>query len=112
MGWAGVWQAAAKQFGAEAVELRIFILVAVAFLAVMVLTGLRHAFRPAGPVAMPAVPEPPKRVFAAAPAQPVASERPATPFQPFRAVRITTKKSAKRTINHQRAPRPLIRREQ
>ena len=54
MGWGAVWQLAAKAFVAEPVEFRIVILVGLAFAALMVLIGLKHAFRSSGPAADPA----------------------------------------------------------
>ena len=82
MGWDAVWQLALKQFGAEAVEIQIAILVAAAFAALMILVGLRHAFRAAEPESAPPPPEGPRRGFVvpvatvqAAPAAQIADRR-------------------------------------
>ncbi len=117
MGWDAVWQLALKQFGAEAVEIRIAILVAAAFLVLMILVGLKYAFRSAEPKSEPPPPEMPKRVFIAlAPAavvqaEPVPQENGKTqPVRVLKPLPRTNRKCAKRTISRQRATRPLIRR--
>lgn len=113
MGWGAVWLAAWTAFGAEAVEVRLLIIVAAAFSVLMILIGLRHAFRPAGPRRDEPLPEMPRRVFAAP--QPVAQTAalPQPAPQPLR-VRIPAlrakRKSAKRTICRYRALRPQIHR--
>jgi hypothetical protein len=113
MGWDAVWQLALKQFGAEAVEIRIAIILATAFLALMILVGLRYAFRPAGPAPVTkSTAEPTRRsapVLATAAITPAAVE-PASPFRVAKPMLRSVRKSAKRTINHQQAPRPMIRR--
>jgi len=97
MGWEAVWQLALKQYGAETVEMRILILLLAAFLVLMVLIGLKHAFRSAEPRPSPApIPTAPKP-------QPVRVKMP---------MRRATRKCAKRTIRRQMAPRPSIRRAQ
>jgi hypothetical protein len=117
MGWGAVWQAAWTQFGAEPVEVRLLILVAAAFFALMILIGLSHAFRPASPKALAAskpltVAEPPPlaRALTTPPSlEPVSKPLP----QPFRLrmlVLRAARKSGKRTMNRQRALRPKIRR--
>lgn len=107
MGWGAVWQAAWTAFGAEAVEVRLLVIVAAAFCVLMILIGLRHAFRPAGPRRDEPLPELPPRVFA--PPPPVALA--VAPPQPLR-VRIPVvrakRKSAKHTISRHRAVRPQI----
>lgn len=120
MGWGAVWQLALKQFSAEAVEIRILILLAAAFVALLIVVGLKHAFRAAGPAAEPPAPEMPRRILAMAsravvesapvPHQPLpdASER--APQAAYKSATRAARKSAKLTINRQRAPRPLIRR--
>ena len=117
MGWGAVWQLALKQFAAEAVEIRIAILVAAAFVALLILVGLKYAFRSAEPKSAPPPPEMPRRVvIAPAPAAvvqaaPVAQE--SGRVQPFRVLKPAprvTRKSAKHTISRQRPPRPVIRR--
>jgi hypothetical protein len=118
MGWVAVWQLALKQFGAEAAEIRIAILVAAAFVALMIVVGLRHAFRSAEPESAPPPPELPRRVSVAPAPVAVVQAAPApqesTLAQPFRVMKPAlraTRKCAKRTINRQRAMRPTIRRE-
>ena len=117
MGWEAVWQLALKQFGAEAVEIRIVILLAAALGATLILVGIKYAFRPAGPHFAPPPPELPRRMFAAPPAVAatiaVTPEMPKTSGQPFRARKpgaLTTKKCAEHTISSHAAPRPSIRR--
>jgi hypothetical protein len=112
MGWGAVWHAALAQFSAEPAEIRLTIIVAAAFAGLMILIGLRHAFRSAAPapVVPTVMPELPKRVFAAAP---VVGPAPTPAPQPFRAKRPlvrAVRKPAKQTINRQRALRPQIRR--
>jgi hypothetical protein len=118
MGWDTVWQLALKQFGAEPVEIRIAILVAAAFVALLILIGFKYAFRSAEPKSAPPPLEMPRRVViapvpaAVVQAAPVAQESGKT--QPFRVLKPSpraTRKSAKHTISRQRATRPLIRRE-
>ena len=117
MGWAAVWQLALKQFGAEAVEIRILIGLAAALGATLILIGIKHAFRPAGPHLAPPLPELPKRMFAAAPAVAsvtvLAPQMPKSSPQPFRARKPairTTRKCVKQTISSRTALRPQIRR--
>jgi hypothetical protein len=117
MGWGAVWQAAWTAFGAEAVEVRLLIIVLAAFSVLMILIGLRHAFLPAGPRRDEPVPEMPCRVFAAMPpqavAQAVAPPVPQPAPQPLRVhvpVLRVKRKSAKRTISRQRTLRPQIHR--
>jgi hypothetical protein len=116
MGWGAVWQAAWTAFGAEAVEVRLLIIVLAAFSVLMILIGLRHAFRPAGPRRDEPVPEMPRRVFAAMPPQlvaPAAAQPAPQPVpQPLRVpmpVLRVKRKSAKR-INRHRTLRPQIHR--
>lgn len=113
MGWGAVWQAAWTAFGAEAVEVRLLVIVLAAFSVLMILIGLRHAFRPAGPRRDEPLPEMPRRVFAAMPPQPVAQPASQPEPQPLR-VRIPVlrvkRKSAKRTISRHRTLRPQIHR--
>jgi hypothetical protein len=114
MGWSGVWQLALKQFGAEAVEMRILILLLAAVVVLMVLVGLKHAFRSAEPRLSPpsVLPEPVVAAPPVARAAIAATEVVPVP-QPVRVkmpMLRATRKCAKRTINRQRAPRPSIRR--
>ena len=117
MGWEAVWQLALKQFGAEAVEIRIVILLGVALGATLILVGIKYAFRPAGPHFAPPPPELPRRVFAAppaaVPAAVISQAEPKTSAQPLRVRKpgiATTRKCVKHTISSHRAPRPQIRR--
>jgi len=57
MGWVEVWRLAMKHFVAEPVELRILIGLGLVFLALMVVVGLKHAFRSAEPQPDLPVPE-------------------------------------------------------
>jgi hypothetical protein len=115
MGWDAVWQLALKQFGAEAVEIRIIILLAMALGATLILVGIKYAFRPAGPGFAAPPSERPARALAAphtiVPAAPKATAKVAA--QPFRArkpVIQPARKCAKHTISSHEAPRPSIRR--
>lgn len=121
MGWDVVWQLAMKQFNAEAVEIRLLILIVAAFCALMMLIGLRHAFRPAGPRFASPPPSLPRRMLAMAPqpvvqvvALPPAVKEVAKPApQPARVNKVKVRvprKSAKRTISAHAATRPQIRR--
>jgi hypothetical protein len=109
MGWGTVWQAASAAFAAEAVEVRLALLVGAAFLVLMILVGLRHTFpfRSAGPVPGEPLPELPQRVFAAA--EPVSKPMP-QPFRVMLPALRAARKSAKHTISRQRPLRPQIRR--
>ena len=117
MGWAAVWQLALKQFGAEAVEIRILIMLAAALGATLILVGIKHAFRPAGPQAAPPPPDLPKRMFAAPSAvaatvvvTPEVQKASAQPFRVRKPVIRTTRKCAKHTVSSHVALRPQIRR--
>lgn len=112
MSWDALWALALKRFGAEDIQIRILIGLAVAFLILMIIEGLRACFRPARPQPVSALPSPlsaPRLALAAPPAkQPVKSVA-----QPLRARPMTvraTPKRAKRPINRQRPPLPKIRR--
>ncbi|MDR3526219.1 MAG: hypothetical protein P4L57_03000 [Rhizomicrobium sp.] len=109
---------AMKHFIAEPVELRIVIGLVLLFLALMVIVGLKHAFRPAGPQPEPRLSEtPPARKTTPLMVAPVAFAEvtPAakTASQPFRvnqtAIRAT-RKSVKQTMKPFAPPRPQIRR--
>lgn len=121
MGWDVVWQLAMKQFNAEAVEVRLLILIVAAFCALMILIGLRHAFRPAGPRFASPPPSLPRRLMASPPQAvthvempPLAVKEAAKPvLQPSRVSKAKVRvprKSAKRTISAHTATRPQIRR--
>jgi membrane-associated phospholipid phosphatase len=118
MGWEEVWRMAMKHFIAEPVELRILIGLALLFLALMVIVGLKHAFRPAGPHPEPRLSETrPARKSAPLMATPVAVAE-VTPTakplpQPFRVNKATiraSRKSVKRTMKPFAPPRPQIHR--
>jgi len=119
MGWEEVWRIAMKHFIAEPVELRILIGLALVFLALMVVVGLKHAFRPAGPHPEPRIAETPvlRKVapfFAAPMAVAEIAPLPAKSGpQPFRVNKNTiraTRKSVKQTIKPFAPPRPQIHR--
>ena len=129
MGWEEVWRLAMKHFVAEPIELRIAIGLALAFFTLMILVGLRHAFRPAGPRPEPRLPEIPRPlVLAAVPAAPLTAVLPAPVLvspgmavpSPYRsalqlsrankAVPRNARKSVKQTIKPYAPPRPKIRR--
>jgi len=116
MGWVEVWRLAMKHFVAEPVELRILIGLGVVFLALMVLVGLRHAFRPAGPHPEPRQPEAaPLRAFTmtmpratASVAEGAAPER--APLRLNKAPIRAPRKAVKQTIKPFAPPRPKIHR--
>jgi hypothetical protein len=118
MGWQDVWRVAMTVFVAEPVELRILIGLAVVFLALMVVVGLKHAFRSAEPRPERRQPEvAPKPVphFAAAPLAmaAVAPEAAKSQQQPFRVSGTSVRaprKSVKQTIKPFAPPRPKIHR--
>jgi hypothetical protein len=108
MSWDALWALALKRFGAEDIQIRILIGLAVAFLILMIIEGLRACFRPGKPHPVSVVPpalKAPRIALAAPPAKPV--------VQPLRARPTTvraTPKRAKRAVNRQRPPLPKIRR--
>lgn len=106
MSWDGVWALVLKRFGAEDIQVRILIGLAIAFLILMILEGLRACFRPVSQ-RTPSAPLP--DVKRAALAATLGKPRP----QPLRArptiVRATPKR-AKRPANRHRPPLPKIRR--
>ncbi len=104
MGWDALWALALKRFGAEDIQIRILVGLAVAFLILMIIEGLRASFRPAKAGSLSAPAAGMKRVALQA-AKPVPQPLRARP----KAVRATPKR-AKRSINRQRAPLPKIRR--
>lgn len=107
MGWERVWTQALVQFGAENIEARILIGLAVAFVSLMILEGLRASFRPAK-VRRLAPPEPPVLV------RTVTAQSKAAGAQPFRAHREIPRampKPVKRAVNRHQALRPKIRRD-
>lgn len=121
MGWEEVWRLAMKHFVAEPIELRILIGLGAAFLGLMMLVGLKHAFRSAEPASDIREAEPPLILSALAPApvavasiSPVAA--PAVPAvskpaaQLFRVRKSAPRKSVKQTIKPYAPPRPKIRR--
>jgi hypothetical protein len=99
-------------FVAEPVELRILIGLALVFLGLMVIVGLRHAFHPAGPQSEPraaeALPAPIRAALLTA--APVASV--AAPTKPSlnKASLRAPRKSVKQTIKPFAPPRPKIQR--
>lgn len=113
MGWGSVWQLTLKTFGAEAVEVRLAILLAAALVFALVMIGLKHAFRPAEAKssAPEPIPAPPKRIFAApVAAAAVAVEEPRPPAHvPLRVPQPSPRKRVKQTVNRHRAVRPRIR---
>ncbi len=123
MGWEEVWRLAMKHFIAEPVELRILMGLGLAFLALMVVVGLKHAFRPAAPqpeprAFEPPVPRKPVVTFAAQPLAaasvaapaPVAAKPPRQPPRVNKAPLRAARKSVKPTIKPFAPPRPKIRR--
>lgn len=108
MSWDALWVLALKRFGAEDIQIRILIGLAIAFLILMIIEGLRACFRPAKRSSLPASETAlvPKRLVLAAP-----PAKPAT--QPLRVRPRTARATPKRTkhaVNRQRPPLPKIRR--
>lgn len=118
MGWEEVWRLAMKHFVAEPIELRILIGLGVAFLGLMMLVGLKHAFRSAEPASQTHEPEPPLILSTLAPAPvavasivPAAAPAVSKPAaQLFRVRKFAPRKSVKQTIKPYAPPRPKIRR--
>lgn len=120
MGWEEVWHLAMKHFAAEPIELRIVIGLVLAFFALMIVVGIRHAFHPAGPKPEPRLPEAARPlVFAAAPppaaiVMPAIEAAPAVKPQPFRTRKVLPKavlKAAKDGGKPYVPMRPQIRRQ-
>lgn len=105
MSWDALWALALKRFGAEDIQIRILIGLAVAFLILMIIEGLRTSFRPGKRRALSPSQPPVGSALAAGPAKPVAQ-----PFRARLAVVRATPKRAKRAVNRQRPPLPKIRR--
>jgi hypothetical protein len=107
--WEEVWGLALARFGAEDVQIRIFIGLGAAFIILMIVEGLRASFRPVSARATAHAPafSPPARKRAAA----KSAAQPA--FQPFRvrpdAVRAVFK-PVKPPVSRHRPERPKIRR--
>lgn len=115
MGWDVVWQLALKEFGAEPVEMKILILLAVSLCVLMMLTGLRYTVRPVRPQAPSPVQEPPARLFAAPPAtlSDTPEPMPAPALQPVRVRKpspLSARKRSKQVISRHKTLRPKIRR--
>jgi hypothetical protein len=107
MGWGAVWQLGLKQFAAETVEVQLVLGLALAFSVLMILVGLRHAFRPAGPHRESAASEPFRHRV---PAPVAAMAAPAQPFQARKLARRLFHKPVKPSVSALCSPRPLIRR--
>lgn len=116
MGWEEVWRVAMKHFIAEPIELRIAIGLALALAALMILIGLRHAFRSSGPV----IEAPPPEILcplslstkALVPLAAVTADEPCAktnPFRPLKAALPERCKPIKAEAKLHTAPRPLIR---
>jgi len=117
MGWGAVWQLAWKQFHVESVEIQLAIGLALAFLVLMILVGLRYAFRPAGPHRSEPVIEPPRRriahpaaTLAAMAKAPQPAPAPAQPFQARKSAPPAARKLVKPSVCAHAPMRPLIRR--
>jgi hypothetical protein len=100
-GWVDIWNLAVARFGAEAIEGRILIGLAVAFTALMIVEGLRACFLPRRHEADE--PVRPKAVARQASAAPV-------PFRPRSEVVVRHPKREKAAAKPHRAERPKIRR--
>lgn len=114
IGWQKVWTLALVQFGAEDIEQRILIGLAIAFVLLMIVEGLRATFRPARKRHL-SPPEPPValRVLEAAPRTATLRQGSAgkSAAQPFRARIVgvrTNPKRIKPPVNRHRALRPKI----
>ena len=116
MGWEEVWRLAMKHFVAEPIEWRILIGLGLAFLGLMIIIGIKHAFRSAearpdihGPESSrPLVLSAPVAVASISPAAAPAVVKAAA--QPFRVRKSAPRKSVKQTIKPYAPPRPKIRR--
>lgn len=118
MGWEDVWRVAVKVFVAEPVELRILIGLGLLFLALMIVVGLKHAFRSAEPQPERRLSEPSRQPvpnFVAAPmamaaVTPVAAKPAQQPFRVSGSSVRAMRKSVKQTIKPFAPPRPKIHR--
>jgi hypothetical protein len=118
MGWQDVWRVAMTVFVAEPVELRILIGLGLLFLALLVVVGLKYAFRTAEPEAEQRLPEPSRQPvpnFASAPlalaeVAPLAAKPVVQPLRVRKIVVRAVRKSAKQTIKPFAPPRPKIHR--
>ena len=108
MSWDALWALALKRFGAEDIQIRILIGLAVAFLILMIIEGLRASFRPAKRNSLPA-PLPSVVAKRAALATPPKKSLP-QPLRARQAVVRAIPKRAKRSANPHRPPLPKIRR--
>lgn len=106
-GWGEVWKHVLALYGGEPIAFRIFLGLAVAFVALMILEGLRTSFLPtAKPKPRPIFEPAPKRALAA---KFVGAEmRAAGPFRPHG--KAYNPKRAKARISRHRPERPRIRR--
>ncbi len=117
MGWEEVWRMAMKHFIAEPVELRILIGLGLLFLALMVIIGLKHAFRSAGPQPEPGLSGMPSSRKSAvlfvppmAAAEIIPHKPPSQPFRVNKAQLRAARKSVKHTIKSYAPVRPQIHR--
>jgi hypothetical protein len=118
MGWGLIWDQALKQFGAEDIQIRILIGLGAAFVLLMIVEGLRTAFRPvktrslAGFTKPDEAPTKPILVASVSTTPSVSTAKPAP--QPARvnkaAIRATPKR-AKPIPNRHRNVRPQIKRQ-
>jgi len=113
--WGDVWRLALGVFAGQRIEVRILIGLLAAFLALMVIEGLRASFFPKRHET-PATPEPEERiVFISKPPSPEAMALPQAPPQSFAARRANVPppnpKRAVLSVRRHKPTRPIIRRE-
>ena len=109
-GWVDIWNLALTRFGAETIQARILIGLAVAFTVLMILEGLRACFLPRRYEPVRHIAKPATRHASAAPVTRQAPAAP-VPFRPRTNVIVRLPKREKTAAKPHRAERPKIRRE-
>ena len=115
-GWGEIWKLALAQVGAQPIQLRILIGLGIAFVALMIVEGLRVSFicghRSPSPRDKAEEPKPAPRtnpVMKAAGAETRSVAPPPGPFRPRAAGPRRNPKRTKNRISRHRAARPVIR---
>jgi hypothetical protein len=114
-GWGEIWKLALAQVGAQSVQLRILIGLGIAFVALMIVEGLRVSFITGhrSPSRRGIAEETPPRKKSVRKAAGAETRSFAAPSGPFRARAVEPTQNPKRTktrISRHRAARPIIRR--
>jgi hypothetical protein len=108
--WAEVWGLALARFGAEDVQVRIFVGLGAAFLVLMIVEGLRASFRPPRVQSTAAFFAPPQQKFAALRSSAAATLSAVQPFRVRSDAARAFFKPVKPPVSRHRPEKPKIRR--